>query len=423
MTSDDSFPGSFILCLPRTGSTALRLILDTHPEIYCPDEVNLGLLTAHLFHTLEGLRESPTTRAMGWQNVEAGDPILAEAAGKVAELMDTFLRQKGKRIWCDKSPTNIEKLDFVGRAYPRAKFILLHRHCLDVAMSCLRVSPYGFSLPVFEDFVRRNHRGFVPALVQAWEENTAALLRFEERMGAQALRVRYEDLVAAPAATLERICSFLGVGFDPGVLERAFATPHHQRAFGGDPGAMLSAGLVDRSVGSGAEIRWVALKAVPSELRSRMNERLQELGYPPVAFLAEGFDMGMARAERAPARPAETGAGPAGGIAHLFENLLPMALAARPEVAAEVGASFRFLVTGDGGGSWVVDLTQTPGRVVAGDGEAQCEITLPAADVVAILSGAVNPVQPFQEGRARMAGEVPLASLQRLFSLMAAPSP
>lgn len=422
----EEFPGSFVLALPRTGSTLLRLILDSHPDIYCPDEVNLGALMSHLYLTLEGLHESPASRAAGVHELAAGDPPLADAADRVARLMAIFMTRKGKRRWCDKSPGNLGHLELLAVAFPAARHILLHRHCLDVVQSCLKASAYGFVLPVVEEYVRRDHRQFVPALVRAWVDSTADLLRFERQRGASALRVRYEDLVATPEAELQRVSSFLGVDFAPELLARTFANPHHQRASGGDSAAMFSAGIVDRSIGSGAELRVSALLAAPAELRHRMNELLQELGYPAVTFQDDGFDMGAVRVARptgaaGPAAPATAVPG-APSVAEVFEKLLPAALEVRPELA-RVGTALRFVVTGDGGGTWTVDLTREPGRVVAGDGGAAgSEITVSVADLAAILAGTVHPVQPFREGRASLKGAVPLASLQALLTLLAPPS-
>lgn len=42
----------FIICTPRTGSTLLRFILDTHSHIACPSETQLILLIEELFRLL-----------------------------------------------------------------------------------------------------------------------------------------------------------------------------------------------------------------------------------------------------------------------------------------------------------------------------------------------------------------------------------
>ncbi len=39
---------TFVLCHGRSGSTLLRFLLDSHPELACPPETNLPALCAHL---------------------------------------------------------------------------------------------------------------------------------------------------------------------------------------------------------------------------------------------------------------------------------------------------------------------------------------------------------------------------------------
>ncbi|MCA1615986.1 MAG: sulfotransferase, partial [Acidobacteria bacterium] len=42
-------PPFFILSTPRSGSTLMRYIVDTHPEVACPSELNLGVLCDDLY--------------------------------------------------------------------------------------------------------------------------------------------------------------------------------------------------------------------------------------------------------------------------------------------------------------------------------------------------------------------------------------
>jgi hypothetical protein len=45
----------FVLCMGRSGSTLLRLILDTHPDLACPPETNIPALCS----TLTGASSGP----------------------------------------------------------------------------------------------------------------------------------------------------------------------------------------------------------------------------------------------------------------------------------------------------------------------------------------------------------------------------
>ncbi|HEX2642137.1 MAG TPA: sulfotransferase, partial [Thermoanaerobaculia bacterium] len=64
--------GLFILSCHRSGSTLLRFILDTHPELYCPPEVFLGTTAFYMSNFLSGLEGS---RAGDGQSVPVLDWI------------------------------------------------------------------------------------------------------------------------------------------------------------------------------------------------------------------------------------------------------------------------------------------------------------------------------------------------------------
>ena len=47
-------------------------------------------------------------------------------------------------------------------------------------------------------------------------------------------------------------------------------------------------------------------------------------------------------------------------VAQFFETNLPERLNGNPQLADQVGAIYKFVVEGDGGGTWRVDLTSSP---------------------------------------------------------------
>ena len=92
-------------------------------------------------------------------------------------------------------------------------------------------------------------------------------------------------------------------------------------------------------------------------------------------------------------------------------------VAAKPGLVDEVGAIFQFDVTGDEGGSWVVDLKNSPGSVASGtDENADCVVTVGQDDFAGIMSGEVDPQTAFMMGRVKVAGNFMLAT--KLRSLM-----
>ncbi|MBT6489973.1 MAG: sterol-binding protein, partial [Deltaproteobacteria bacterium] len=43
-------------------------------------------------------------------------------------------------------------------------------------------------------------------------------------------------------------------------------------------------------------------------------------------------------------------------VSKVFEENIANRLESKPELAAQIGASYKFEVTGDGGGTWLVNL-------------------------------------------------------------------
>ena len=115
-------------------------------------------------------------------------------------------RPAGERLLLDKTPAYALVLDFIARLYPRARYLVLTRNPLAVWTS------YAESFFDGDHAVAQAHN---PLL----ERYVPAIARFLRERPVPIFHVRYEDLVAEPAARLERICVFSGLPFDPAMVE------------------------------------------------------------------------------------------------------------------------------------------------------------------------------------------------------------
>ena len=84
------------------------------------------------------------------------------------------------------------------------------------------------------------------------------------------------------------------------------------------------------------------------------------------------------------------------------------AFEANPDILAGIDGVFKWVITGEGGGKWMLNPAQE-GGIYQGDDEADCEISLAAGDFVDLVQGKLNPQQAFLEGRIRLAGNMQLA--------------
>ncbi|MEB2312029.1 MAG: SCP2 sterol-binding domain-containing protein [Sorangiineae bacterium] len=91
---------------------------------------------------------------------------------------------------------------------------------------------------------------------------------------------------------------------------------------------------------------------------------------------------------------------------------------ANQEAAKTVGAVYKFVLSGDGGGTWVLNLKDNPG-VTEGDGDAQCTIKMAASDYVDMIEGKANGQQLFFGGKLKIEGDMGLAmKLQKLTEIL-----
>ena len=113
----------------------------------------------------------------------------------------------------------------------------------------------------------------------------------------------------------------------------------------------------------------------------------------------------------APPKPAAA-AKPGNGspVAAVFEKMQKR-IAEKPELVAKVGAVFQFDVSGEGGGTWAVDLKNGSGSVQAGAAEkADCTIAMDAEDFLGLMSGKLDGQQAFMAGKLKVSGDTMLAT-------------
>ena len=162
-------PPVFVLSCERSGSTLLRYIMDTHPQVCSPAHLHLGQLCRSLYTT--------AFYSIG-QTAEVADEaarerlVAAEVRRVVDELMGRYARAKGKQVWCEKTTDNLQYLRFLGEVFPDARFICLYRNCMDVAHSSIECSRLGF-MPELAPYVQKSPGNIVAAMVESWVEKTA----------------------------------------------------------------------------------------------------------------------------------------------------------------------------------------------------------------------------------------------------------
>lgn len=207
----------FVLGVYGSGTTLLRYLLDSHSRICCPPETDfLGALAE--------LHENPDYRqgldALGFDE----EAVLSRSRSFAAGFYENYARSWSKPRWADKSPSYVDRAEFLARLFPTARFVLLFRHGLDQAHSYTRGG--SFPRPTLSAYEREGE-DLRLACVRYWVDRCNSLLDFENRHPERCHRLRYEDLCSDPEGLLPGLFSFLGEDWEPGVLD--FAERDHDQ--------------------------------------------------------------------------------------------------------------------------------------------------------------------------------------------------
>jgi hypothetical protein len=227
METGRSFPRQKVALLtgfPRTGTTLLEQVLDSHPGLVSSDERE-----AFARDIFPAMWMTQTIRA---PTIEILDAIPPERLGAQRQrylgYMAAALNEPiGDRIHLDKNPPFTLLIPAILRLFPEMKLLIALRDPRDVALSCfMQYLPLNTNSVCYLTLERTAERYAVD--MGAWR-------RLREILPPCWLEVRYEDVVANVEREARQTLDFLGLPWDPGVLEyrerlktKAVASPTYE---------------------------------------------------------------------------------------------------------------------------------------------------------------------------------------------------
>ncbi|MGH3326936.1 MAG: sulfotransferase family protein [Streptomycetales bacterium] len=220
----------FLLSAPRSGGTLTRWILDTHSQIHAPVELTLTGFSV----TFPRFRTEVEFGAVGL-DVEELEYMLWD------RVLERELNRSGKAVLVHRAPGVLFQWRRLMQCWAEARYIFLLRHPANIYASGQAVSG--------ADADRGSRLELLDAYLRALYQLQAAR---EELSG---LTVRYEDLVANPARNYAAICEFLGLEWEPAMLDYG-AADHGVLTGSGDFGRKLRSGHIhtDRPMPADDEI-------------------------------------------------------------------------------------------------------------------------------------------------------------------------
>ena len=250
-------PPIFLIGAPRSGSTLLARMLGSHSAIFAPAEPHLMPPLAHLgFH--ERVDQAPYDPVITQQGLRSfvgllpgGEADWLAALRRATDhLYERALAPSGRTLFLDKTPAYALVLDFLVKLYPDARYVVLTRHPIAVWSS-------------YVDSFFDGDAAAAHARNPVLERYVPAIARFLRERPVPFVHVRYETLVKDPEAQLREICAFLGVGYEPGMVDYGRAdAPKAGRGLG-DP---ITVNRETRPT-TGSVAKWAdALRADPARL-------------------------------------------------------------------------------------------------------------------------------------------------------------
>ena len=192
----------FLFGFPRSGTTLLEQILDSHPFLQTLEEKGTVSAMVKAFEGMAQDRPNALAELTSVQLSELKKVYFDEAA--------RHLRLHPDRLLVDKMPLNTVSAHIIWRVFPRAKFILAIRHPCDVCLSCfmqnITINEAATSFFTLESAAR------VYAMVMGLWQDYAGTLPLNYH------RIRYEDLVSDFETETRALLDFLDVGWNDSVL-------------------------------------------------------------------------------------------------------------------------------------------------------------------------------------------------------------
>jgi hypothetical protein len=205
-------PPFFIVGCPRSGTTLLQLLVESHPNIAIPPESHIFKRFSDIFHCYGDLSKSANLRRFvhdlfrdyfirNWELGVTANEFCSQLQersirGVLSLLMAKYARKEGACRWGEKTPYHLFYAKQINDIFPQAKFIHLVRDGRDVAASSKRV-PVG--------------PPSVYGVAKEWKCYIATFNEFKNDLDPDRwIEVRYEDIVRNTNAELGRIFRFLG---------------------------------------------------------------------------------------------------------------------------------------------------------------------------------------------------------------------
>jgi len=223
----------FILNSPRSGSTLLRLILNSNSKISIPNEFILVEKIITTFSNNDEISKkaaidfinkiSDLKKFKDW-NIDVGKLITKAnennfyTRNHLIQLIYSFYTKQynGKKVWGDKNIHSLSYLKDIVSIFPEARFIHIVRDGRDVALSLKKVGWLFYKFPT----KKRHYINNIKGCALTWNDSLELIEENEHLFDSNNfIEINYEFLVKEPKKALNSLCSFLKIDFEDKMLD------------------------------------------------------------------------------------------------------------------------------------------------------------------------------------------------------------
>jgi tetratricopeptide (TPR) repeat protein len=195
----------FIIGMPRSGTTLVERILDSHSEVKSLGELQNFAVAVK--------RVSKNTS----RKVLDEEVIRAAVAGDVNEIKNLYLSSIGNRIepglrFIDKMPLNFLYVGFILSALPAARIICLKRNPMDVVISNYR-QLFAITFSYYNYHYDLTDTAMYYTLFDKLMRHWTGLYSYRIH------ELSYETLTAEPEPTIRSLLDYLDLDWDPACLD------------------------------------------------------------------------------------------------------------------------------------------------------------------------------------------------------------
>jgi hypothetical protein len=193
---------------PRSGTTLLEQMLDSHPAIVSAEETAVFFQDVYL-----RLRRDASDGTTMLSSLEAAPlNLLKQLRDSYFRNLESFHRESlGERLLIDKNPSLTGLIPAFARVFPEAKFLIALRDPRDVCLSC-------FMQPFPLNQVSAMFLG-LESTVAEYASVMGLWTALAPRMSNPGLEIRYEDVVENFESCSRRVLEFLDIPWDSRVLQ------------------------------------------------------------------------------------------------------------------------------------------------------------------------------------------------------------